>query len=784
MWVTGNIGDMRLHRLALFALVLLPVFAWAKDRERTYDLKHVDWSLSFDARAETIFGDVTNTLAPLAPLDTVVLDAGKLTIKSVSVNGQNKSFIQDGEALKVALGAMAQAGQDLKVRVVYQGAPEAGVYFIPAQRAYPATTGMIYTQGEAEDTRYWLPTWDFPNDKASSSAHITVKPGEYALSNGALVKVDKSPTSWTYHWKMDQPHSTYLNSFIVGEYEIGTEKWDGLDVMWLVPKGLGSMGKSSFEGTADMVKFFSEQTGLRYPYAKFSQAVVSDYMFGGMENITMVTNTINTLHEANEKPAASSEGLVLHELAHQWFGDTITCRDWSHIWVNEGWASFLPSFYVRKKYGKEQYDMGRYGTLMGAYGAAKGSKRPMVSDDYGIPMDMFDGNAYGGGAARMFMLLDLLGEETFWKATKAYLEKFKFQNVTTEDLFRVFSEVSGRDLDQFRRQWFYHAGAPTLTAELDGSVLKVKNSEPDFVLDLPVGVYKSGGWKFYRMALNGAEGSLDLGDVTGAAVVVDPNCTLMIGFDKEPALTNQQVAMVFRSAPNAALKSRLMGRIGSLSGPEKQSLYEGERSKWVKNAMVNILGAGETEYLLKLSRDPDPDISTTAKFRLTAIEAKPEVVARLKEMWVGDSNPRVRAAAVRALANATNDDSLADAAWKVSSTDQGMRLFALDWWFRKDKNKARTVCLNQLKNPLNETIRVAAIRHLAVLKDAEGSKDVFNALMAVAAESSFAARSAAINALVAIGDPAAIPVIEKSKDHSLFMMRRTAQAALNSLKSK
>lgn len=544
------------------------------------------------------------------------------------------------------------------------------------------------------------------------------------------------------------------------------------------------MGKSSFAGTADMVKFFSEQTGLRYPYAKFSQAVVSDYMFGGMENITMVTNTIGTLHQEYEKPATSSEGLVLHELAHQWFGDTVTCRDWAHIWVNEGWASFLPSFYVRKKYGNDQYHMGRYGTLMGAYGAAKSSSRPMVSDDYGIPMDMFDGNAYGGGAARMFMLMDHLGEDTFWKATKAYLDKHKFTSVTTEDVFAVFAQVSGKNLDQFRKQWFYQAGAPTLTASLEGSVLKVKNSQPEFVLDLPVGVYKNGGWKISRLVIQGSEGELDLGDVTNAAVMIDPACSYMIGFDKEPELTKQQVAMVFKAAPNAALKSRLMGRMGGWTPAEKSALYLGESSKWVKVALINAFGSGDEDFLIEKSMDADLDIATAAKMRLSNAQATPKVIARLNDLWERDKNPRVRESAVRALANATKNDALADEAWKISTPNQGLRLFALDWWAGHNPNRARIVCLNQLKNPTNETLRVAAIRHLTQLKDAEGSREVFNALLKIATEPSFAARSSAINALAAYGDPAAVPAIETAKDHALFMMRRTARAAIETLKKK
>lgn len=775
---------MSLRRLCCLIAACLASFSLATDRPRAYDLIHIDWSISFDSSKGAIFGDVTNTLAPFGPTNEIDLDCGKLTVRRVTVNDQPAQFRHSGETLKVLLNQQAKAGERLDIRVVYHGQPTAGVYFVPAARAYPATTGMVYTQGEAEDTRYWLPTWDFPNDKATTTAHITVKPGEYALSNGALERIDKGEDAWTYHWRMRQPHATYLTSFVVGEYEVGTEKWDGLDVLWLVPKGLRSMGASSFDGTADMVRFYSSLTGLRYPYAKFSQVVVSDYMFGGMENITMVTNTIGTLHEANEKPLASSEGLVLHELAHQWFGDTITCRDWSHIWVNEGWASFLPHFYVREKHGQDTYDLGRYGTLQGALGAALGSSRPMVSDDYGIPMDMFDGNAYGGGAARMFMLMDKLGEPTFWRAVGVYLDRFKFKNVTTEDFFGVMSEVSGKDLETFRKQWFYQAGAPVVSATLDGTVITLAQKEPYFDVDVPIGVFSDGKWSMKSVHISGASATLDLGPLGGNPVMVDPECRLMMKIEAEPDLSKDQVAAILLSGSNAATKARLMPRVQSWESGERQALYNSLRSVPVKAQMLSYFGVGDEAFLIAESRIGDSVLSSAATTRLSACTTTPEVVARLRDVWENGTNPRLRAGAVQALANATKDASLADRAWQVQTTDEGLRLFALNWWVQNDPDRARQVCIQQLKQPTNEIVRVAAIRALGGLKDAPGSREAFNLLIAVTQEGSFGALTAAVNSLAQYGDKAALAAIEPLTAHSLFMVRRTAEGAVQALRNR
>ena len=770
-----------LRRSLLLAAALCCCVTFARDRERTYDLIHVDWSVSFDEEKAAIFGDVTNTLAPLKPTNEIDLDCGKLTVRRVTVNGEPTEFKLDKETLRVMLNQQAKAGERLEVRVVYHGVPEAGVYFIPASRAYPAHTSMIYTQGEAEDNRYWMPSYDFPNDKASSSAHITVKPGQYALSNGKLERIDKTDTAWTYNWTMPQPHSTYLNAFIAGESDTGHEDWDGLDVFWAVPKGMGSMGHASFDGTADMVKLYSQITGFKYPYAKFSQGAVSDFMFGGMENITMVTQTIFTLHEANEEPVSDSEGLVLHELAHQWFGDTITCRDWAHIWVNEGWATFMPHFYVRYKHGQDAFDLERYGTMQGALGAALSSKRPMISDEYAIPMDMFDGNAYGGGAARMFMLMDMIGEEAFWRATKKYLEENKYKNVTTETLFDVFSQVSGKDLGQFRKQWFYTAGAPQITSSMDGSVMTLSQKEPYYSLEVPIGVFKDGKWTIKPIHLSGASASEDIGPIAGAAVMVDPEGRLMAQYSGEPDLSKEQVATILVAPGNAATRARLAPKMAGWTSAEKQAVYNGVESVSVRNMLLQQFGKGDEAFLISESRVADPRLSATATQRLTACEMTDAVLARLRDVYRNSPNPRLREAACRALVNATNDASLVEQAWGTDSTDQGFRSIALDWWVQHDKEKARQVCLEQLRSPLNELVRISAIRYLGGLKDADGSRDVFNALISVLGEGSFSARTSAMNALMQYGDKAALPAIAPLRDNSLFMMRQTAQAAYSAL---
>lgn len=313
--------------------------------ERTFNLIDVNWKLSFDETSGQIFGDVTNTVRPLRPNVTkVAFQAVKLEISKVYVDGASSSYLYDGKEVQVPLPVNVSTSQALKVRIVYSGTPSAGVYFIPKKRAFPAKSSMVYTQGEMIDTRYWLPTYDWPDDKATSEATITVPKGYYALSNGRLLERMVSGENETFHWKLDQPVSTYLISFVAGKYDEGTDPGAAIPTYYYVPAGLKSWGDVSFGGTSKIVDFYGKLTGFTYPYAKFSQAAVSDFMFGGMENTTAVTQTINAIYPPEVADYESATGLIAHELAHQWFGDTATATDWEHIWLNEGFATFLPTF--------------------------------------------------------------------------------------------------------------------------------------------------------------------------------------------------------------------------------------------------------------------------------------------------------------------------------------------------------------------------------------------------------------------------------------------------------
>ena len=768
--------------LALLALALAAV-ASAKPHDHRFDLLDVRWKITFDMAQGVIMGAVVNTISPARGMSEVRLDAIGLDVLQAEVEGTPVAWKQDGDELVLDYPRAHRDKRTVSVHLVYTARPEAGVYFVPDARAYPSKTGMVYTQGEPEDTRYWLPTVDHPNDKATSEGFITTPADRFALSNGRLVETLQSGNTKTYHWRMLQPHSTYLISFAVGDYVEGREQWNGIPVNYYVPRGLEAEGKRSFGGTADIVGFFSKLTGFPYPYPKYAQSVVADYMFGGMENITATTQTIGTLHPESMHPLADSTGLVAHELAHQWFGDTVTCADWPHLWINEGFASFLPAFYTRYRDGEAAYDLARADTLGGAFGASQNLSRSQIHHEYVLPIDLFDGFAYGGGAARMFMLMHAMGEVAFWDGVREYLETFRYRNVTTESFFAQMEKRSGMSLEAFRLQWFYTPGAPKISVSRIGLELKVRNTVPGFKVEVPLWAWDQGKWVPRSLTLDGvAEATVDV-PVQVRLVLVDPEVWLMAQVDYDLGYTPAEWAELYRQAPNAGQKARLLGAFpADVRSEVAKQLVAGEKMGALRSRLLDAVGKDASGLLLRHAGDADPFARRSALQSMGRQPKSDALVEVLTDAWRHDRNDLIRRAALESLVNMTADEGLVRTALNTPGFQETFRTYALGWLVRNKPDDARKVALEWVTHPENEALRTAALGHLGGLKDASGSRAVFDALVSVAQERSFQARGAAIRSLQAYGDARAIPVLEPITKNGLHFMRRTAQAAIDALR--
>jgi aminopeptidase N len=462
-------------------------------RDPIYKLKHIKAELKIDVWNRTIYGIVTYTVTGNRNNVTYIdLDAVEMLIKSVrDINGKELRFDYDGKILRIYPESIITSEDEYSFSVEYQAKPRKGLYFILPDKYYPDRVPQVWSQGESEDNRYWLPIYDYPNNKTTAELIITTQANFTVVSNGELVSVTEKDGWKTWFWRLDKPNSTYLLSIAIGDFSKFEEEHDGIKFEYYVPRGRESDVKRSFSKTPDMMKFFSEYTGVPYPYKRYSQVCVSDFIFGGMENVTAATLTETTLHDEKAHMDYFSEPLVAHELAHQWFGDMVTTKDWANIWLNESFATYFENLYLEKDKGRAEFIYEVYKDLQSYLDEYKGRyARPIVTRLYAIPDEVFDNHAYPKGAVVLHMLRSLIGDDMFRKVINLYLNRYKFSNADTEDLRKCIEEVTGKNFEWFFDQFVYSSGHPVLKVsyswEPDSKLLKItiKQTQADDSLSI------------------------------------------------------------------------------------------------------------------------------------------------------------------------------------------------------------------------------------------------------------------------------------------------------------
>jgi aminopeptidase N len=750
--------------------------------DHEYKLKNVQWDLTIDFQDAAINGVVDNSVIPTKDGATLLFDCRNLQVIEVDVDGQKATMETNGMVLSIHPQTPVTKDKLADVRIVYSGKPEAGIYFVPTKRAYPAHSDIVYTQGEMEDTRYWLPTYDYPDDKATVEGTIHVPAGWKVLSNGTLQGVSHDGARDTWHWKLDQPCSTYLISMVAGRYDEVPDGASPVPVSFWVPEGLDDWGKTAFGGTDKIVQFYGKLTGVTFPWPKYSQSAVADFMFGGMENVTCTTQTITALHPQSVEPNYNTLGLVEHELAHQWFGDLVTLKDWSHTWLNEGWATFLPHFYDREKLGQDAFDLGRLNDFEAGLAAHQyAPNRPMIWTGYHDAMEMFDNFAYPGGASRMFMLMHQVGEDKFWPAITDYLNTYKYKSATTEDFFNSMGKSLGTNFDEFRQQWFYTAAAPSLTVKKDGLSVVINQGKVPFHLPLDVWLIDNSGNVEKRHMDLPAEATTEIPDVNGRLVLIDPEVWLMANISYDMNYQPSDWRQLYNVAPNYAEKARIIEEgFGSFNLSEKISLARSEQN--VRMLMRIVPQVPDEDYLLDMSDHPDSRVVEAAAQAMAQIPNNRHILERLRQLWKSP-NDRVKEAALSSLLALTQDPNLAEEAYQTDSYDEGCRSQALNWWADHQPDHAREVALDALTSA-TEPVKITAMHVLGRVKDLPGHKEVFNALAAFMSERSNGELRAAVGALADYGDPAAIPLLEKRKNHGLHFVRNEVRRAIDILNSK
>src|ERR1700680_4365370 len=470
----AEMAPVRAAIVAAIVLAIAAMFAASAHADRPYapsrdyHLQNVHVSLRFDLDQRKVIGEVTHTLSSLRDgLTHLDFDCADLTISSARVNGKDTPFELRDDKLRVNLAQPAKAGEKFEVNLRYEGKPTTGLYFILPDKDDPSRPKESWTQGEGEDTHHYIPIYDYPNDRTTSEMILTV-PGDWlTVSNGKLLGGQAAPNGQkTWTWRQSLPVSTYLISFVAGEYKEKKDTWRNIPITYNVPRGMEDTIDPTFSHTKEMLTFFSDRFGVPYPWEQYAQTAVDDFVASGMENVsatTLATRDMVHAELAPEKPEAA-DSLISHEMTHQWFGDLVTCKDWTNTWLNEGFATFGANLWEEHHYGVDASSYRHWRDQNNWMPSKELFPIPIVTRDINDSVE-YVGNVYDKGGWGLNMLRKQLDDDAFFRALKHYLEANRLQNVVTADLVKAIEESSGTNVDPFFDQWIFGAGAPRFSGQ-------------------------------------------------------------------------------------------------------------------------------------------------------------------------------------------------------------------------------------------------------------------------------------------------------------------------------
>ena len=444
------------------------------------DLIHTKLEVSFNWEKSELNGIATITASPyFYATDSLILDAKAMEIHSVSVNGNKSDFVyNDGMFLRIKLDRMYSRDEQYTAVIKYTAKPEEkklggsaaissdkGLYFINPTGEEPNKMPQIWTQGETEASSVWFPTIDRPNQKQTQEIFMTVDSKYATLANGRLVSSkDNKDGTRTDHWKQELPHVPYLAAMAVGEFKVIKDSYtrkDGskMDVHYYVEPEWEDHAHAIFGETPEMIGFFSELLGVEYPWDKYHQIVVRDYVSGAMENTGAVIFGDFVYKTKRELIDGNDHSIIAHELFHHWFGDLVTCESWANLPLNESFANYSQFLWDEHYYGLDEAEYNAEKEANGYYqSAAQRGHHDMIWYDYDEKEDMFDGHSYNKGGRILHMLRLYLGDDAFFKSLQHYLKTNQYEPVEIHHLRLAFEEITGEDLNWFFDQWFLGKG--------------------------------------------------------------------------------------------------------------------------------------------------------------------------------------------------------------------------------------------------------------------------------------------------------------------------------------
>ncbi len=646
-------------------------------RTRYFHVKNLKLVFNVNYASHSAEGDVMHTILPFRDdLMSIVLDAGSnLKIASCTVDGSSAKYMHENNILTITAPHKLTKAKVAIVEIKYAmpnssahgGANgQGGFKFIDPSVADPQRKPGFWTQGESETNRYWVPCYDFPNDKCTSEEIVTVQDNWEVLGNGfqSPTTYNKANHTATFHWTMTQPHSTYLLSLVGGEMDIVKDTWQGVPLYYACPKGQGDLLKDTFGNTPDMLQTFSDALGVKYAWPKYSQAYVYDFP-GGMENVS--ATTLGSFGGLIDKRVSNANvsSLTSHELAHQWFGDLVTCQDWGDVWLNESFATFFAMYYGEHLKGKGYYEDDVERTRQGYLRSR--TLHAISTQMYSNPDVMFDSShTYDKGGIVLHMMRRMLGDDDFFHSLGHYLKVNGYKPVDAADLEQAIEETTGRNMKPFFDQWIFKPGhpvlAPTWTYDEATKMVTVHvkqlqettDGTPIYNLPLTIGILRENGGSTGHLErhvvnLNTADQEFKIAAETKPnAVLIDPDHDLLREL-RDVNWTDDQLPAILRYAPNSSDRRFALGRLAAgptITADQLTQLYEdslkAEYNDTNASQLLSKLGSANKETLRLLFREQlkskQEDRRPAALDALSRLPSTPEDLKTIHSIGMSDTD--------------------------------------------------------------------------------------------------------------------------------------------------
>jgi len=779
---------------------------YAPDREM--QILHLALDVTPDFKQRTVSGKATMTFKPVAkPMKELKLNAVDLNVDALTSTETLAGYQVADDKIIITFSQPIPADKEASVTITYHAEPEEGLYFRTPEMGYKEGDTHLFTQGEEIEARHWYPCYDSPNAKFTSEITCHIPQGMTAISNGRLVSEEKDGDLVTFHWSQENPHANYLISLVAGYFKKLEDKYNDVPLQFYTLPSEFAQASNSFQDTKDIMAFYEKEIGMPYPWAKYSQVCVNDFVAGGMENTSCTTLTDSTLFTSATENIRTSEGLVAHEMAHQWFGDYVTCKDWSQIWLNESFATYYETLFHEHKNGHDAMLYELYGRTR-QITSITNNFNAIVRRTYDAPREMFDYLAYPKGGWVLHMLRAQLGPDLYRRCIKTYLDRHPYGNVVTDDLRAVVEELSARSFDQFFDQWLYHGYHPELDISWSwdekSKLAKLsihqtqKISEEVLLFRFPLTIRFKGKCGVFDRPLEMKQKEQDFYfplDCAPDIVRIDPDYTLLakITFRLPNNMLYAQLADKDDAtgrllAIEQLAEKRDKGSVAKLKEVLNNDSFYGVRSE-ASRALRLIHSNEALDALLASTKQPDARVRREVAQDIAGFYKEPAFKSELDTVK-SEKNPDILSTALRGLGSYSKPETREMLLKYVDSESYHNELAdaAIGGMRATDDPAFITPLLDTLsKNEPAFTSRgfaqgVDAAAWLA--RNEENKQAVRDFLLAHVNDRKQRVQIAAISALGTLGDPSAFSALEKFADASKERPdRRAAEAAVTTLRA-